>query len=66
MQSLPQAAGDDPGKTRDNAWLAQARTLREAVRLDLADATAALRTAVRKTAAALEKLDALEREGEGR
>ena len=59
------AAARGAGKILDaggNAWLAQARILRESIRQDLEDANEALRVVARKTASALQKLDEIERE----
>ena len=59
-------AAQDGGGTVDNGWLAQARTVRlDAIRQHLEAMREAAQTLLRESRAALEKLDALEREGEG-
>ena len=58
-------AAQDGGGTVDNGWLAQARTVRlDAIRQHLEAMREAAQTLLRESRAALEKLDALEREGE--
>ena len=60
-------AAQDAGRTVDNGWLAQGRALRlDAVRQHLEAMSGAAQTLLRESRAALEKLDALEREGEER